>query len=57
VSITACFLLLAVVFWTLARCARIFGDLAKDLQRINIRQRQALREVENELLLEQFGRN
>ena len=56
-SATAFFLLLAVVFWTLARCARIFDDLAEDSQRIHARQQRALRDVENGLLLNQFARN
>jgi hypothetical protein len=50
-------LLFAVLFWTFARCARILGDLAKDLQKVQARQRKALREIEHELLLNRFGRN
>ena len=50
-------LLFLVVFWTFARCARIFGDLAKKLRKIETQQREHLLDVEAQMQLDLFGKN
>lgn len=50
-------LLFMVVFWTFARCARIFGNLAKCLRKVENRQRTRLLDVEAQMQLDLFGKN
>lgn len=50
-------LLFLVVFWTFARCARIFGDLAKKLRKIETRQKEHLLDFEAQMQLDLFGKN
>jgi hypothetical protein len=50
-------LLLLVVFWTFARCAQIFGDLAKNLRKIEAQQKERLLDVEAQMQLNLFGKN
>lgn len=42
-------LLFAVFFWTLARCARILGNLARELQGIQNRERERLAKLVAEI--------
>lgn len=50
-------LLFLIVFWTFARCARVLGDLAKCLRKVEIRQRTRLLDVEAQMQLDLFGKN
>jgi hypothetical protein len=54
---TTIFLMLLILFWTLARCGRILGDLVRDLQRIETRRRKRLLDALAECQKDQFGRN
>ncbi len=47
-AITAA-LLVAVLFWVLARCCRTLAQLARDLHRIQEHQRRQLEQLANEL--------
>lgn len=50
-------LLFLVVFWTFARCARIIGDLAKKLRKIEAQQKEHLLDFEAQMQLNLFGKN